>query len=413
MSNNLLKIGGISPENTAVPFQVGSLGALKTNQYPSTSFFLGAVDEPTTDNHVGAYGVFGLEVLRTSHRGGTLFNRYHSTFLAKKGKYYYISTNVDGSGSGAVAYYYINMVDVVSQDVVTKEIEGVASGTYRPLTVIDLGTNIAVVDQLGVGSIYSASTLKKVGDTNWDVVAYNKDGNELTSNVNTYPTIQVRGASSTFVLSAHRLTEYSDDGTKKTHKTVESWIGTGGYIRTIRNFDANNKYFFITASISGGTFTEGYAIIIVKRSDLSLVKVIQDVSELPKTVVPTAFASDSDEIFYTIEGVNGNMYKWVISGNTATVDPDIKDSLNVVIGENITSYFTHHKNGLTLIRTLGKVYLYDFNNLELKWVLAMPTTGPNAACWFDGFGHVLFGDSENNLLLTSQYLQVQGYGVKD
>lgn len=411
MTNSLLKVGGVTDKKTALPISLSDAGHLRTNQFPSTSFYLGKLNEPTADGHIGAYGIFGLEVLRTDYKGEVFHNRYQSAVLAKKGRYYFVSV-VSGVGTMTP---YVTMVDTVSQErktVVESSYNPSTGGSSYPLTIIDLGSNIAVVNQIGVGTIYNASSLDKVGDVAWDQTAYVRGGVQLASSALSHPNIQYRDSNSavTSVLSAHRISQYNVDGTLASYVDIETIIGeTGAYLQSIRHFDANSKYFFITASLAGTANNNGLAIIIVKRSDFSLVKIVKSSAEIPRTLVPVAFASSSDEKFYTVEVSTGDIYSWTITGSVVVFDEASIGSFGFT--NNISSIFAIRKDGITLMRTVNGVYLYNFDENKLMWSLDIPTIGQNGTAHFDGFGHVMFGDSDNNLLLVSQYLQLQGYGV--
>lgn len=411
MAESLLKVGGVNDTKLATPLALSENGHLRTNQFPATSFYLGDLKEPTADGHVGAYGIFGIEVLRDDYKGAIFASRYQSGVLAKLGRYYFVTCETIPGGLNV----WLTMVNTLTQErktIVEDSYPPTTGGANYPLTIIDLGANIAVVNQLGVGTLYNANTLAKVGTLAWDALAYNKNSKQLTNNSSSHPNIQYRDANgtTTAVLSAHRITEYNQDGTRNRYADVSTILGdANAYFSAIRNFDANSKYFFITANISDSTTGNGWSIIIVKRSDFSLVKIIQSTAEIPRQVMPIAIASAQDEKFYTVEVSSGDIFAWSISGNVVTYDDVAIGSLGFTT--NIASIFAIRKNGLTLMRTVNGIYLYDFDSAKLMWSLQIPTVGQNGTAHFDGFGHILFGGVDNNLMLVSQYLQLQGYGV--
>lgn len=406
MSDKLLKVGGINYEKVAKPLVLGSFGEVKTTQYPNTSFFMGSVNEPTQDNHVGSYGVFGVEVIATDYRGVNYSQRYDNQLYARNGSIYYLSTK------DILGDFYLNFRSLVSnKESSVKLAAPVPSGNFM-CTIIGLGNNIAVIGREGKGQLFNASTLEFISNVEWDTLAYVKNGNSLTSNPNNFYNIQVRDAGNTYVLSAHRISKYSDDAVKVSSTEISTILGDAtAYLNGIRNFAATKEHFFVSATIAGATTTanNGSCIIVIKRSDMSLVKLLQDGKGIPRTLTPIAIASNNFGM-HTIERSTGDVYRWTIIGNEVTYELSPRFTLNDFA--TTSPLFVVSEGSHVAVRTTSALYLLDMGTMSLVWAVAADAVGGNGEVWFDGLGHVCFADKNQNVIVVNKFLQVQGYGVK-
>lgn len=411
---SLLKVGGISPNQTAQPLQLGSFGEVKTTQYPSKSFYLGSVAEPVESSHIGSYGVFGVEVINTLLKDNITGGRYDNHSLAHNGNIYFIEKEGDIVNTSFYLVYY-SLVSGKTKRVPIKYYQG---GAF-PTTIINLGKNIAITNRDGNGELYNAKTLIKIKDIAFGVDKYSKDSKTITANPNSFGRVTFReAADKTWVLSAHAITCYNDMAEQVETLSTATLFATGVYFSVVSSISVDNDYIYVTAFIKGSAVTanDGTAIVIISKATKAVVKILKDAVDLPYTLTPVAYAT-KDIPMLSIERTSGTISDWSVSKDLNTFVPNgvllTLEDVSADFAVSSTSVNIVNEGNLLAVRTLTKVYLVDIQKKQLVWSIEMSCDGSTASVWFDSLGHLVFCDIDGNIYAVNKFLQVQGYGVQE
>lgn len=408
---SLLKIGGISPNQTAQPLQLGEFGEIQTAHYPSKSFYLGSVSEPVAANHVGSYGVFGVELINTMLKDNIDGGRDDNHILATKGNVYYIEKR----GEIADSNFYLNYRSLVTGRDKRVPLK-FYMGSAFPTTLINMGVNIAVVNRDGDGELFNAKNLVKVKDLALGKLKYSSGSKYLASNPTSFGRSSFReGIDKTWVVSALSVSCYDDNAEEVINLTTDALFNSGAYFSSISNISVDKDYIYLTVNMKGLTSGDGLAIAIIKKSTNTVVKILKDSVDLPYSATPVAYASPNIPML-SVERATGRIIRWAVSKDLDTFVPDgILLSLEETaadFSESSTSVFIVEDGKHLAIRTTNKLYLIDVQTEQLVWSVTMDCNAMTASVYFDGLGHIVFGDIEGNIYVANKFLQVQGYGVQ-
>lgn len=410
---SLLKVGGISPNQTAQPLQLGSFGEVKTTQYPSKSFYLGSVNEPVAANHVGSYGVFGVEVINSMVKDSITGGRYDNHMLAKNGSIYFI----EKEGSIVDSKFYLVYYSLVSGKTKRVPLKYYQGGAF-PSTMVDLGANIAIVNRDGNGELYNSRTLEKIEDVAWGVTKYSDGSKSATSNPNSFGNIIFReGENKTWVASSLSISCYNDLGEEVENLTTASLFSPTVYFSAISALGVDDDYIYLTANIRGSAIPseDKLSIIVISKTTKAVVKVMRDAADFPYSTAPIVYAA-KDIPMFTIERTSGNIIDWSVSKDLNTFVPNgvllTLEDVGTDFAVSSTSINIVNEGNMLAVRTLTKVYLVDIQKRQLVWSIEMECIANTASVWFDSLGHLVFCDRDGNIYAVNKFLQVQGYGVQ-
>lgn len=408
--SKLLKVGGIDYNKQAKPLHIGKFGEINTKQYPNMSNFLGSVNEPISDGHIGSFGVFGVEVVRTGVRLPTPVNqRYDIGIRSVNGSVYFISKadkdtdmyrldffSLSSGESGSTALWY-------------------SSGGAYPSTIIDFSDKIAVVNREGVGELFLKSDLTKVKDIKWDKTAYVDGSKTLSSNPTAMVNTVLYGDGEVHVLSANQINTYDLSAVEKSKiKFSELFEDQGVYFSSLRSFVQDKYFIYVSGVLSGGsTSLNGSCIAIIRKSTKKLVKLLNKSGDYPSSTTPVAVASE-DFGLYTIERSTGLMYKWTVTESTETFEFGEAPVLEVAddISTSNAAMFIDVDGSQVAIRTGTRLALIDIDIMNHVWLVKSKASAITGSVSFDGLGHVVFEEDNGTMFIVNKFLQVQGYGVK-
>lgn len=405
MSDSLLKVGGKDLDGLARSFTIGQNGELKTSGSPQKNLFLGYRPEPFESGYTGVYGIFGVQIEQATTRSLIPAQRYDNGNFASNGIIYYI----DGVST--------SIINLISLNLITGETKKIQLAQQpngkREATIIDMGTNIAVVNNQGVGELFDAATLTKIKDITWDVLAYEDSGKWLASNPNYIYNTQIRESSGvTHVLTSHRVTTYDTDGIELSNiKLSEVLDDLTAFVRTIISFSATATQFFISGVFEGNAENKTSMIVVIDRATKLVTQKIKVGDSSIGALLPVAIANNSSGLI-TIGRNTGAMYKWTDTAGVWSKDAEPFLTLPEITSANATSMFVTNNNDLMAIRTERTVNLVDVKTGSLLWSVQLTAKSSSSGIWFDGMGHLCFADDKGVVYVVNQFMQVQGYGVE-
>lgn len=405
MIDGLLKVGGKDLNGLAKSFSIGQNGELKTSGSPQKNLFLGYKPEPFETGYTGVYGIFGVQIEQAITRSLVPAQRYDNGVFASNGVLYYL---VDDS-------LYLN--SLVSFSLITGEVKKVKltqqPSAKKQATIIGLGANIVVVNNLGVGEMFKATTLEKVKDITWDILAYEDGVKKLSTNPNYIYNTQIReGDGVTHVLTANRVTTYDADGLELNNvKLSVALDDLTVCVRTIISFSATATQFFISGTFDGNATNKTAMIVVIDRATNLVTQKIKVGDSSIGASLPVAIASNSAGLI-TIGRNTGKMYKWTDTAGVWSIGAEPFSTLPDISSANTTSMFITNNNDLMAIRTESSVNLVDVKTGSLLWSVQLTAKSSSAGIWFDGMGHLCFADDKGVVYVVNQFMQVQGYGVR-
>lgn len=381
--SELLKIGGSTDNGTASGVALNNFGAVKTVQYPNKSYFLGSVIEPKEQGFIGAYGVMGLEVVAT----------YPIRPIDA-----YANTNFADARNGHVAYIaksgtdsYINFVDMAGSVSWSKKLRTVVGewvcAYLTPTTVIAVANN-------GGFSVYDIKTAQVV-HTGVLTIANATTDLPLGSFIRQDDTHVYFMVNKGIIKATHDLKTLT---VKNWSELLNSAPATQKVMGTA--LIGNNIYISATDSPS--------RIIVINKTDLSLLAEVNAASLNLTGAVPTVFAVGS-----TLYGLTSDnkLHKLKFAANALSIEATYEiNGLSIDHSNRLKISTT--PDGFVLVSSPTANTLFSATALELLWSLNNTVRYFGCFAAFDGYGHCIFNHGTDKLVMVNNFLQVQGYGVK-
>lgn len=388
----LLKIGARSTLGQAKPFAVDQNGVLKAKQLGNMSFFYGVAPEPTSDDFVGSYALFGVEALTqlstntTSTQGG--FLKAYDAYMGK------------------VAFLYNWANTETTRYVVLQDIFGQTEWTV-PLPAAKRWTNVAIIDdkvlvtaQTGDAIIIDISdnTLQTTLVLNADIFK-NESGSVFQSlnglNKPLYDGTHV------YIIGLRGIAKFKLDGTDLTYSTwatiSSSEFTQGGEPRGAAIIGNN----IVVALSSGNDKIQLINKTTLTRVSSSTAGVLTNITLV--AVANTAYVYDLN---------TRRLYPLTIAGSSITLGNQVEFSFSPYFASTEQVGLVGDASGYITMQGANYVLLFDLSSEQVLWSLASTSRTRNVVD--DGFGHIGFvlPAAKHSFTLVNKFLQVQGYGVK-